>query len=800
MPDLTRKTGFLSKSFLQRRLLPALVLIYQLAALAIFIIAPMQAFGWMERPFIGAFIEQTMMINTLAPSQPGSWEVHELEFDNGHQIANIDSVETPDSRTLYDELAKHQYGDVVTLGIKSPAGSVENFSITLAEFPPFDRIAYFFIPYLIGLIYLISSLWVFIMRYKDSAGRVFSVFTTSVAIALATLMDVFTTHQFTYLWTLCLALCGSSLFSLALIFPEEVRLAERFSFIRYVAYLPVALLVLFGFPAIYNYANPTAYVYTWRVAYILAGIAILFFLGITIVRRVTSVSPIAREQARLTLMGAAIAFGPIAAWFLITVIFPKFVFTPFLLLLVGAFPIFTGYSVLRYRLLSTDYLVSRGFLYLLLAGILSLAFALLVTGSSLILGDYFYFDNPLAAGIAVFLIALLLNPLRNYLQRHVDNIFSKGQAAYREQLQAFSRELTQAMELPKIIQVLRRYIATSLRPAQLHIFVFDALSDHFIAYPDESGQPTTDLRFASNSSLVQALSSRRNSIFLGEAQTVPAYLQAERARLVLLGAQIYIPLPGRKQLAGWVAMGARTSGEPFADRDLSFLESLSDQAALAVERAQVVANLERRMHEMNVLTRVSQGINVTLAFDDILELLYAQTTQVIPTVDFRITLNDSYSNYLFHVFYLENDERLNERENLPLPLGQGLEQEIAQSRRPIVTDDYERECRNRGVLPSTSGLMAWMGVPLNAGAETIGMMTLGSRDPSVTYTEEQMNLFQAIADQAAGAIVKGRLLQESERRTRQLTSLNEVARSLTSTLELDSLLNQILQSAVEILN
>ena len=68
------------------------------------------------------------------------------------------------------------------------------------------------------------------------------------------------------------------------------------------------------------------------------------------------------------------------------------------------------------------------------------------------------------------------------------------------------------------------------------------------------------------------------------------------------------------------------------------------------------------------------------------------------------------------------------------------------------------------------------------------------------YTDEQLNLLQAIADQAAGAIVKARLLQEAERRTRQLTTLNEVARSLTSTLAIEPLLEQILYSAVEILN
>jgi signal transduction histidine kinase len=63
-----------------------------------------------------------------------------------------------------------------------------------------------------------------------------------------------------------------------------------------------------------------------------------------------------------------------------------------------------------------------------------------------------------------------------------------------------------------------------------------------------------------------------------------------------------------------------------------------------------------------------------------------------------------------------------------------------------------------------------------------------------------MELLQAVADQAAGAIVKARLLQETERRAQQLSSLNVITRQLTSTLELQPLLKSILESAVTILN
>jgi len=80
------------------------------------------------------------------------------------------------------------------------------------------------------------------------------------------------------------------------------------------------------------------------------------------------------------------------------------------------------------------------------------------------------------------------------------------------------------------------------------------------------------------------------------------------------------------------------------------------------------------------------------------------------------------------------------------------------------------------------------------------VLSISTNDPTITFNPEQLNLLQAIADQAAGAIVKARLLEETEQRARQLATLNELARQLSSTLELDPLLNHILDSAVEILN
>jgi signal transduction histidine kinase len=168
--------------------------------------------------------------------------------------------------------------------------------------------------------------------------------------------------------------------------------------------------------------------------------------------------------------------------------------------------------------------------------------------------------------------------------------------------------------------------------------------------------------------------------------------------------------------------------------------------------------------------------------------------------DFAITLYNEETELWRHVFYVEADARLSDLEEQTIPPGQGLERLVLDSRRSLLTEDYDRECRTARVLPAKQGMYAWMGVPLNAGAETIGVVSVGSRDAVVVYTDEQRDILQAIADQAAGAIVKARLLEESERRARQLATLNNVAQNLSSTLDIDPLLKQILDSAVELLN
>ncbi|MEJ2706263.1 MAG: GAF domain-containing protein [Anaerolineales bacterium] len=782
------------------KLAPALVLLYLLSVLIAMIVLPFWASLWMRTPFMGAFLEHTLVISNAGPTRPGTWALHSQGVVAGSRLVALDGRNVSETGDLLQALSRRKVGEQVQITLQTPHGSTNSYSIVLQSFPLVDRITYFIIPYIIGLVYLVSSGYVFSNRSEDPAGWSFSIFASSVAVAVACLFDVYTTNRLTYLWVLSIGMAGGALFNLAIVFPQESRLAVRYPFLRWIGYLPGSLVSLMAFPTLFNTSQPLAYRAVWQTEFILGGLAAVFFLGLTMRRFFGNSSPILREQARYILWGFSISFLPLLVYFLITLLNARVVFTPFLLLPLLVFPGTVGYAILRYRLLNTEYLLSQAVLYGALSVFAATGYAMLVGGASLILGSALSATNPILVGLMVFFLALFLNPLRARLQRFIEARFFRGQSVYRARLQEFSHELPQALELSAILDLLRRFAQEGIQPAHLHVFVYDALADQYQAAPGEDGRLTSDLQFSSKSALVSLLSSRRGSLFLADPVTLPEALSGERARLSLLGSQLFLALPGRKRLTGWLALGARLSGEAYSRREIDYLETLCDQAALAIERSQVVVDLERRVQEMNVLTRVAQGTNFTINFDDILELIYAQTNHILPARDFRIALFEAETDTVRYSFFLEEDERLRERENQPIRLGQGLESVVIRSQHGLVTDEYRRECRKHGIMAEEQEIYSWMGVPLNAGADTIGVIVLFSRDAAQHFTEEQLHLLQAIADQAAGAIVKSRLLQETESRARQLATLNEIGRSLTSTLEVKPLLNRILTSATEILN
>lgn len=134
----------------------------------------------------------------------------------------------------------------------------------------------------------------------------------------------------------------------------------------------------------------------------------------------------------------------------------------------------------------------------------------------------------------------------------------------------------------------------------------------------------------------------------------------------------------------------------------------------------------------------------------------------------------------------------------------GLTGAIMQTRAPVCTDNYDHECQRRGIPPlqleGTLAPYAWLGVPLLAYDQVIGVLVIFQIEPGLTYTSEDVALLQDFANDVALPIQNARLYARAERQARQLAALNRIGHSITSTLDPELVPSLIMQQTRELLN
>ena len=98
-------------------------------------------------------------------------------------------------------------------------------------------------------------------------------------------------------------------------------------------------------------------------------------------------------------------------------------------------------------------------------------------------------------------------------------------------------------------------------------------------------------------------------------------------------------------------------------------------------------------------------------------------------------------------------------------LGVGLATAVVTRRAPLRTADYAAACEREGVVPVPEALALphWLGVPIVAGDDVLGVLTLA--DAAHPFTEADERLLSNIASLTALALRSARLYEERRRRT-----------------------------------
>jgi len=126
-------------------------------------------------------------------------------------------------------------------------------------------------------------------------------------------------------------------------------------------------------------------------------------------------------------------------------------------------------------------------------------------------------------------------------------------------------------------------------------------------------------------------------------------------------------------------------------------------------------------------------------------------------------------------------------ERARIKVGEGVTGEAVQLRQAVLVDDVTQNPKYIAAVPNVRSELA---VPLTTKNRVIGVIDLEAREPGY-FNEEHKRLLMLIGSRMAAGIENAQLYTRTTKQARILLLLNEIARELTSILNLDELLGRI---------
>jgi GAF domain-containing protein/anti-sigma regulatory factor (Ser/Thr protein kinase) len=287
---------------------------------------------------------------------------------------------------------------------------------------------------------------------------------------------------------------------------------------------------------------------------------------------------------------------------------------------------------------------------------------------------------------------------------------------------------------------------------------------------------------------------------------------------VLQRAASYRTFLGVPIIRNGVPIGAigcgRREVKPFTEAQIELVKTFADQAVIAIENVRLFKELEARNRDLTV------ALEQQMATSEILRVISQSQTDVQPVFDTIVKSAVRLCDGLFSALFRFDGELLHlvaqhnftpeglaaQRRAFPARpnRGQGASRAILERAVVHIPDvDADPEHQHQAVARAI-GWRSGLFVPMLREGAPIGVIMVARAEPG-PFSDNEIELLKTFADQAVIAVENVRLFKELQARTgeltrsvEKLTALGEVSQALSSTLDVETVLDTIVSHASQL--
>ncbi len=259
-------------------------------------------------------------------------------------------------------------------------------------------------------------------------------------------------------------------------------------------------------------------------------------------------------------------------------------------------------------------------------------------------------------------------------------------------------------------------------------------------------------------------------------------------RDVLLGLGVFslmiIPVIVYDELIGTIGFDIYQRGRTFTQEMVEIGQTMTNQLGIALQNIRLLTETQHRANQLERITQFSQAMQATLELDTILNIMLAESTQLLPTDSMSVALYDARSGRLRVAAHFED-----ERTTIDLRGGALISMEgsyagrVWQTRELLFIPDTQQRA-DAGDLSTRALIIA----PIRSRGRLLGTVSIGSLRAHA-YSEGDAVVFQQMVNQLAVAIENAEAFAQSQRMAQNEALINEISASIQEQRDIETMLS-----------
>ena len=331
------------------------------------------------------------------------------------------------------------------------------------------------------------------------------------------------------------------------------------------------------------------------------------------------------------------------------------------------------------------------------------------------------------------------------------------------------RDLSDILDPDELYAAFGGIIKNKFGISRLGLFVYESEKEIFKhVFNFGLGKLSFKFKKGTKSLWEKVLQDRGFAVADGSAEPlIPKFV--EKPHLDKMPSGLWAPLVMRDEVIGLLLMGAKAGKQPFDEFDLYFLQQITAQAAVSINTCRLYArrkkekeDLDKTLQNLSLLYSIGKAMNYISDLKNLLQYILSQAIEITKAEKGSLMMYSPETNrlnirVLAGLEDIEFQDRVNNNEIWcrSFKPGEGIAGEVFKTANPMIVNNIRED--DLFINSDTSYVRSIVCIPMVVYSDVIGVINVTNKKGGKEFTQEDVEMLKAVADQAAVAVNKAQL-------------------------------------------